>query len=123
MSETDQQSTASAGQRNGAGEPPRRRGRPPHGQRLPKERVRRTESKQLVQERRFGYALVAPAVIVLLAVTVYPLLYNLWNSFHNDQLTPGHPGRLLRRGQLHEDVHRQAFLPPCGARWGSPWCR
>ncbi len=35
------------------------------------------------QLHRFGYALVAPAVIVLLAITAYPLLYNVWNSFHN----------------------------------------
>ncbi len=35
------------------------------------------------QLHRFGYALVAPAVIVLLAITAYPLLHNVWNSFHN----------------------------------------
>ena len=28
----------------------------------------------------------APAVIALLAVTAFPLVYNLWNSFHTDQL-------------------------------------
>jgi multiple sugar transport system permease protein len=39
------------------------------------------------RQRRFGYALVAPAVILLFAITAYPLLYNLWNSFHHDQLT------------------------------------
>ncbi len=33
-------------------------------------------------DRRLGYALVAPLVILLLAVTAYPLVYNLWNSFH-----------------------------------------
>jgi ABC-type sugar transport system permease subunit len=33
-------------------------------------------------DRRLGYALVAPVVILLLAVTAYPLVYNLWNSFH-----------------------------------------
>lgn len=45
----------------------------------------------LAQDRRFGYMLVAPAVIVLLAITVYPLIYNLWNSFHNDVVTTGLP--------------------------------
>jgi ABC-type sugar transport system permease subunit len=34
------------------------------------------------QDRRLGYALVAPVVIVLLAITAYPLFYNVWNSFH-----------------------------------------
>ena len=38
----------------------------------------------LAQDRRFGYALIAPAVIVLLAITAYPLVYNVWNSFHHD---------------------------------------
>ena len=35
------------------------------------------------QDRRLGYMLVAPVVIVLLAITAYPLFYNVWNSFHN----------------------------------------
>jgi ABC-type sugar transport system permease subunit len=34
------------------------------------------------QDRRLGYALVAPVVVVLLAITAYPLFYNVWNSFH-----------------------------------------
>jgi len=43
----------------------------------------------LAQDRRLGYLLVAPVVIVLIAVTGYPLIYNLWNSFHHvDYLTP-----------------------------------
>ena len=53
-------------------------------------RPRRQGSYSLTkQDRRFGYALVAPAVIVLLAITAFPLVYNLWNSFHNaDYLFP-----------------------------------
>lgn len=35
-----------------------------------------------ISDRRLGYAFVAPLVILLLAVTAYPLIYNLWNSFH-----------------------------------------
>jgi trehalose/maltose transport system permease protein len=45
-------------------------------------------------DRRLGYLLVAPVVILLLAVTAYPLVYNLWNSFHSVNLsvaTGGHP--------------------------------
>lgn len=38
-------------------------------------------------DRRLGYALVAPVVILLLAVTAYPLAYNLWNSFHSVNLS------------------------------------
>jgi ABC-type sugar transport system permease subunit len=41
------------------------------------------------QDRRLGYLLVAPAVLVLLLVTGYPLIYNLWNSFHHvDYIEP-----------------------------------
>lgn len=39
------------------------------------------------RERRLGYALVAPVVLLLLAVTAYPLAYNLWNSFHSVNLS------------------------------------
>jgi ABC-type sugar transport system permease subunit len=45
-------------------------------------------------DRRLGYLLVAPVVILLLAVTAYPLVYNLWNSFHSYNLSvvgEGHP--------------------------------
>jgi ABC-type sugar transport system permease subunit len=46
-------------------------------------------SSLLTQDRRLGLWLVAPAVIVLLAITGYPLIYNVWNSFHHvDYLAP-----------------------------------
>jgi len=38
-------------------------------------------------DRRLGYALVAPALILLLIVTAYPLVNNIWNSVHNDNQT------------------------------------
>ncbi len=37
-------------------------------------------------ERRLGYLLVAPAVIVMLAVTVYPIAYAAWLSIHRTDL-------------------------------------
>jgi trehalose/maltose transport system permease protein len=37
-------------------------------------------------DRRIGLLLIAPAVIALGAVTIFPLVYNAWNSVHNDQL-------------------------------------
>ena len=56
-------------------------------------------------DRRLGYLMVAPAVILLLAVTAYPLAYNLWNSFHSENLSiaTGQGGFVGAR-QLHEDV-------------------
>jgi ABC-type sugar transport system permease subunit len=50
---------------------------------------RRHSYSLLAQDRRFGYALVAPAVVALLAITAFPLIYNIWNSFHHvDYLFP-----------------------------------
>jgi ABC-type sugar transport system permease subunit len=40
-----------------------------------------------ITDRRLGYALVAPLVGLLLLVTAYPLVYNLWNSFHHVNLS------------------------------------
>jgi trehalose/maltose transport system permease protein len=48
---------------------------------------RRHRSGQVRAERRLGYALVAPVVILLLAITAYPLVYNIWNSFHSVNLS------------------------------------
>ncbi len=33
--------------------------------------------------------LVAPVIVLLLAITAYPLVYNIWNSFHFDNLSYG----------------------------------
>jgi ABC-type sugar transport system permease subunit len=57
---------------------PARKGRPP-----------RPAASREAADRRFGYLLVAPTVILLLAVTAYPLIANLWNSFHFDNLSYG----------------------------------
>jgi len=59
--------------------------------------ARRRPKRQMGRERadrRLGYLLVAPVVILLLLITAYPLAYNLWNSFHAVNLsiaTGGHP--------------------------------
>ncbi|HEY2507329.1 MAG TPA: sugar ABC transporter permease [Streptosporangiaceae bacterium] len=41
----------------------------------------------VAQDRRFGYTLIFPVLLVLLAITAYPLVYNVWNSFHHDNLS------------------------------------
>jgi ABC-type sugar transport system permease subunit len=38
-------------------------------------------------DRRLGYLMVTPAIVLLLAITGYPLIYNIWNSLHNDNQT------------------------------------
>jgi ABC-type sugar transport system permease subunit len=40
-------------------------------------------------DRRLGLLLVLPAVVSLLAITGYPLFYNLWNSLHDVNLSNG----------------------------------
>ena len=42
-------------------------------------------------DRHIGWLLAAPAVLLILALTAYPLAYSLWVSFVNyDFLVPGH---------------------------------
>ena len=51
---------------------------------------KRPPRRRVSTDRRIGLLLVAPAIIALLAVTAFPLVYNLWNSVHTDQLAnPG----------------------------------
>ena len=50
-----------------------------------------TRALALWTERRTGWLLVAPAGLLILALSIYPLLYSLWVSFVNyDFLVPGH---------------------------------
>src|SRR5215468_12633672 len=43
------------------------------------------------RDRHFKWLLVAPAVILILALTVYPLIYSVWVAFVNfDFQIPGH---------------------------------
>jgi multiple sugar transport system permease protein len=54
-------------------------------------RARRASSVSAWSERNFKWLLVAPAVILILALTVYPLLFSIWVSFVNyDFAIPGH---------------------------------
>lgn len=54
--------------------------------------TRRDGGGRTATDRRLGYALVAPVVLLLLAVTAYPLGYNLWNSFHSVNLSEAGSG-------------------------------
>lgn len=47
-------------------------------------------------DRRLGYGLVTPAVVLLLAITAYPIIDNLWNSVHFENLQdPGVPHKFV----------------------------
>jgi multiple sugar transport system permease protein len=64
------------------------------------------------RDRRFGYGLVAPAVIVLLAITAFPLVYNVWNSFHHvDYLFPAQFGTFAGIANYKELFTAGLFLP------------
>jgi multiple sugar transport system permease protein len=64
------------------------------------------------RDRRFGYGLVAPAVIVLLAITAFPLAYNIWNSFHHvDYLFPAALGTFAGVHNYAEMFTGGQFLP------------
>lgn len=50
-------------------------------------RRRPSARSRIAADRRLGYAMVAPVIVLLLAVIAYPLFYNLWNSFHHVNLS------------------------------------
>jgi trehalose/maltose transport system permease protein len=68
---------------------------------------RRAGSREAA-DRRFGYLLVAPTVILLLAVTAYPLIANLWNSFHFDNLSYGNMPHKFVGGQNYTSLFRSS---------------
>lgn len=43
------------------------------------------------QEARLGYILIAPAFLLVVAVIAYPVVYNIWLSFHDVSLNPNRP--------------------------------
>src|ERR1700755_1785584 len=91
---SDSQSTgnaATAVEGTGAEGRPARAGRPALVKRLMPEPRRPVAigAARETGDRRLGYLLVAPVVILLLAITAYPLIYNIWNSFHFDNLSFG----------------------------------
>jgi multiple sugar transport system permease protein len=44
------------------------------------------------RRRREGWLLAMPAILIVLALAIYPLVYSLWLAFHQwDLQTPGHP--------------------------------
>jgi multiple sugar transport system permease protein len=47
---------------------------------------RKGDSERARSERRLGLMLVAPAAIVMLAVTAYPIIYAIWLSLHRSDL-------------------------------------
>ncbi|HEV2373769.1 MAG TPA: sugar ABC transporter permease [Streptosporangiaceae bacterium] len=48
-----------------------------------------TAPTRAASDRRLGYLLVAPVLVLLLAITAYPLISAVWNSFHFDNLSFG----------------------------------
>src|SRR5262245_34120557 len=65
------------------------------------------------RDRRFAWLLVLPAVVLILAVSLYPLAYSLWVAFVNyDFQVPGHDwvGLANFRGVLEDPVARQALV-------------
>jgi multiple sugar transport system permease protein len=64
------------------------------------------------QDRRFGYILVAPALIVLLAITAYPLGYNVWNSFQDHNLeNPATIGKWVGFAKYSKLFSDNQFVP------------
>jgi ABC-type sugar transport system permease subunit len=81
---------------------PARAAREPRGER---------QYSLLARDRAFGYVLVAPALIVLLAITVYPLAYNVWNSFQHYVVTSGLPTTFAGLDNYKRIFTDNLFLP------------
>ena len=90
-------------------------------------------------DRHFKWLLVAPAVLLILALSIYPLLFSLWVSFVNyDFQVPGHAFVGLKNFErvVFDPVARWSLLltaacrdqrrqsNSCSAsRWRWPWCK
>jgi multiple sugar transport system permease protein len=64
-------------------------------------------------DRNFKWLLVVPAVLLILALSVYPLLFSVWVAFVNyDFAVPGHPFVGLRnfRAVLADPVFRHSLV-------------
>ncbi|MGN6791656.1 MAG: carbohydrate ABC transporter permease [Streptosporangiaceae bacterium] len=71
----------------------------------------RRQYSLLARDRRFGYMLAAPAVIVLLAITAYPLIYNIWNSFQHNVINSGLPPTFAGGENYKRIFTDNQFLP------------
>jgi ABC-type sugar transport system permease subunit len=65
----------------------------------------------LARDRRFGYLLVAPAIIVLLVITVYPLAYTVSNSLQHDVVTSGVPSTWAGLANYQRIFTDNLFVP------------
>ncbi|MFC0530323.1 carbohydrate ABC transporter permease [Phytohabitans kaempferiae] len=62
-------------------------------------------------DRWFGMALAAPALLVTLALLVYPLLSSFWVSLHDLRLSGGEPARFVGLRNYVEVVQAPLFWP------------
>jgi multiple sugar transport system permease protein len=69
-------------------------------------KTRRASGQQL------GYALVSPVVLVLLAITGFPLVYNVWNSFHYFNLLDPTSHRFVGLSNYRQVFSSQTGLGP-----------
>ncbi|SEM70365.1 carbohydrate ABC transporter permease [Lihuaxuella thermophila] len=51
----------------------------------------RKRSSLKAKEARLGYLLITPAFLLIAVVIIYPVLYNIWLSFHKVSINPNRP--------------------------------
>ena len=56
------------------------------------------------RESRLGILLILPTVILIGAVIIYPIIYNIILSFQKVALNPNRPSKIYRAGELHEAI-------------------
>jgi ABC-type sugar transport system permease subunit len=77
----------------------------------PRETGSRRQYSLIARDRRFGYLLAAPAVLVLLVITAYPLVYNIWNSVHHDVINSGLPATFAGAENYKRIFTDNQFVP------------
>jgi multiple sugar transport system permease protein len=68
--------------------------------------------RRRISGTRLGYGLVSPVVLVLLAITGFPLVYNIWNSFHYFNLLNPTDHRFVGLSNYRQVFSTQTGLGP-----------
>jgi multiple sugar transport system permease protein len=65
-------------------------------------------------EARLGYLLIAPSLLLILAVIAYPLVYNVWLSFNHVSLNPRRPSKFIGFGNYKDLIADSSFWHSIG---------
>ncbi len=82
---------------------------------VPPQAVNQKRRSILATDRRAGYGLAAPGIIVIALVTIFPILYSVWMSFNNINLTENGFQMTLN------NFHNYSIIFHSSVFWNSAW--